>query len=76
MYLQKEVQRLIFIAVTIYVAGSIVLERMGVLYSHFYGCNTLINPLLSGIEELFEMIGSVIFLYALLSYMELKEKAA
>ena len=71
MKLQKKVQRLIFIAVMVYVAGSITMELVGGLYSHLYRRHTPIYSLLSGFEELFEMIGSVIFLYALLSYIEM-----
>ncbi len=66
--LNKRVRRLIFIAVAIYVPGSIFMELIaGIFYIHN---TTLIYSLFSGIEELFEMVGNIIFLYALFSYID------
>jgi hypothetical protein len=67
--LPVNIKKLFFIAGTIYVAGSLGVETIGGYYHHQYGAGSIFYVLLTTIEELLEMMGIVIFIYALLMYM-------
>lgn len=53
----------------LYISGAIGMELIGGYYAYRYGQNNFIYALVSNIEEIFEMIGILFFLYSLLSYI-------
>lgn len=59
----------------IFVGGSIGIEMINARTHLFYGANNIEYQLATTVEELFEMLGIAIFIYALLKYMlsEVKE---
>ncbi|MBD2522570.1 hypothetical protein [Nostoc sp. FACHB-133] len=67
--LPGKTRRLFFIAGTIYVAGAIVSELVGGYYEYYYTPHNMIYVFITTIEEVLEMLGIVIFIYALLSYI-------
>jgi hypothetical protein len=58
------------LAGTIYISGALGMEMIGSAYSKVYGQQNLIYALLATLEEVMEKMGSVIFIYSLLSYLE------
>ena len=50
------------------------MELVGGYYSDFYGEQNMAYALIVSIEEFLEMMGVVVFIYALLSYMSLQIK--
>ncbi len=73
--LPPKTKRLFLTAGTVFVSGAIGMELLSGAYDELYSYNTFISSTLTSIEEFMEMIGIVIFIYALLSYIssELKE---
>jgi hypothetical protein len=59
-----------FLAATLYVGGALLMEMVGSAYSKVYGQQNLVYALLATLEEVMEMLGVVVFIYGLLSYME------
>jgi hypothetical protein len=59
-----------FLAGAIYVSGALGMEMAGSAYSKVYGQQNFIYALLATVEEVMEKMGSVIFIYSLLSYLE------
>jgi len=57
------------IAGTLYVGGALGLEMMAANYVSLYGGNTTTYRILYTCEESFEMLGIVVFIYSLASYM-------
>ena len=57
-----------------YVIGAIGFELLGALQHDLHGRNNLVYSLLYTCEELFEMLGAVIFIYTLLLYIVSKFK--
>ncbi|WP_258003851.1 hypothetical protein [Fischerella thermalis] len=54
---------------TIYVAGSSGTEMVGGYYANYYTQTNMIYALITTVEELLEMMGIIVFIYALLSYI-------
>ncbi|MEH2250465.1 hypothetical protein [Nostoc sp.] len=72
--LPSKTRRLFFIAGTIYVAGAIATELVGGYYEYYYTANNMVYVFITTIEEVLEMLGIVIFIYALLSYINCNMK--
>jgi hypothetical protein len=77
-HLPKRMKRLLFAAGSIFVMGAIGMEMLSSRLQSPYGWRNwetipdsikIIIGLQTAVEELFEMIGVVIFVYALLSYV-------
>jgi hypothetical protein len=70
LYLPARTRLLFIVAGTLFVGGAFgmgfVMERYGIRH----GWNNMTLEILAAIEEFLEMIGIVIFIYALMSYME------
>lgn len=62
-------RNLFFIAGFMYISGALLLEFPEGYFYKVYGLDHIYNRILYCIEELFEMGGVVIFIYALLCYM-------
>ena len=65
----KQIRNLFILSGIVFVGGCIGLEIVGWIYKTLYSRADFIAILLSVLEELFEMLGVIIFLYALLSYL-------
>lgn len=61
---------LFIISGAIYVGGALLMELVGGYYSELRGQNNLIYALLTNFEEFMEMIGILVFIYALFSFTE------
>ncbi|WP_335216111.1 hypothetical protein [Nostoc sp.] len=73
--LPSKTRRLFFIAGTIYVAGAIATELVGGYYEYYYTPSNMIYTFITTIEEVLEMLGIIVFIYALLSYISCNIKA-
>lgn len=73
-HLPAKFRRLFLMAGTIYVAGAIGMEMLNGYYANFYGQQDIVYAILTTIEELLEMLGIIVFIYALLSYMSFHVK--
>lgn len=64
-----EKTRILFLAAAaLFVGGGIGVEAFNALYDDLYGHEDLVAEAMTHLEELFEMMGVVVFVYALLSY--------
>lgn len=61
--------RVLFLAAgALFVGGGIGVEALNALYDDLYGHESLVAEAMTHLEELSEMLGVVVFVYALLSY--------
>ena len=67
--LPKETRRRFLIAGAIFVAGALGMELIGGAYLDQQGRPDLAYAMIASTEEFLEMLGVVVFIYALLSYM-------
>ncbi|MBE9034231.1 hypothetical protein [aff. Roholtiella sp. LEGE 12411] len=67
--LPAKTRQLFFIAGTIYVAGAIGTELVGGYYADYYTENDMIYNIITTVKEVLEMLGIIVFIYSLLSYM-------
>ena len=67
--LPKTIRNLFFLSGFIYVFGALILEFPEGYFYEKYGLNHIYNRILYFVEELCEMGGVTLFIYALLSYM-------
>lgn len=65
----KRTVGLFFVAAGIYLAGALGIEMIGARLWTSMGSNNLLYALIANIEESFEMIGLLVFDYALLDYL-------
>jgi hypothetical protein len=68
--LPVQTRYLFLLAGTLYVGGSLGVEIIGSRYGYLYGRENLSYAMLVACEEGFEMIGIVVFIYALTSHLE------
>ena len=68
--LPSKTRILFLIAGSVYVAGAEGMEIIGEFYSKLHADNITLVIMLTTIEELLEMTGVVIFIYALMSYID------
>ena len=69
--LPRKSRCLFFLSGLIYVGGALGMEMIGGYYADLYGQRNLGYALITNAEEFLEMMGIVIFSYALMSYMNL-----
>lgn len=67
--LPAKTRRLILIAGTVYLGGAIGMELVGGYYAELYSQYNIIYAIITTVEEFLEMLGLLIFIYALLSYI-------
>ena len=67
--LPVKTRRLILIAGTVYIGGALGVEMLDGYYAQMYSNDSMMYSTLTTIEEFMEMLGIVIFIYALLSYI-------
>ncbi|PHJ56933.1 hypothetical protein VF14_36490 [Nostoc linckia z18] len=68
-HLPRKTRRLFLIAGTVYVSGAIGTELIGGYYHYYYTSNSMLYSSITTVEEVLEMLGVIIFIYALLSYI-------
>lgn len=69
LYLPKKLQRHFLIAISLYVGGALGMEMVGSYYDGIDGQQNLVYAMLATIEEVMEMMGCVVFIYGLLTYL-------
>lgn len=69
--LPEKIKYLFFLAGIFYVGGGIGMEMVGGYHAYLYDTDNFVYKILTTIEELFEMLGIVVFIYALLCYRKL-----
>lgn len=69
--LPSPTRRLFLTAGIIYVGGALGIELLGGWYVALYGKNNITYAMIATVEELLEMLGTITFIYALMSYMSL-----
>ena len=72
LHLSTRTRRLFVVAAIIYIIGAIGTELVGGWFVELYGRNNLPYSFLAMLEETLEMIGVIVFVYALLDYMSVK----
>ena len=68
--LPRMIRYLFLTAGVLYVGGALFGEAVGGYYTDSYGQENIIYAMITTIEESMEMVGLLVFLYALLSYVE------
>lgn len=74
MRLPKSILKLFILAGVLFVTGAAVMEAISGLHAEKHGEETLTYALMYSFEELLEMSGAAVFLYALVFYIEMKFK--
>jgi len=69
--LPPKIKYLFFLSAIFYVGGAIGMEMINGYYSYLYDSEMFVYEILVTIEEFFEMLGVVVFIYALLCYIKL-----
>ncbi len=69
LHLPKKTQHLFLLAATVYLSGTLGMEMLGGILREYFGRLGIITAIGILIEELLEMTGIVIFIYALLAYL-------
>jgi len=67
--LPAKTKRLFLMAGAVFVGGALGMELLSGAYAELYTDENFVTAILTSIEEFMEMIGIVIFIYALLSYI-------
>ncbi|GGA12653.1 hypothetical protein [Okeania sp. KiyG1] len=68
-YLPKQLRRYFLIAISLYVGGALGMEMVGSYYDGIDGQQNLVYAMLATVEEVMEMMGCVVFIYSLLTYL-------
>lgn len=69
--LPKHILRLFILAAVLFISGAVGMEAISGMHDENYGQDNLGYYLMYTVEELLEMSGSILFFYALLSYIRL-----
>jgi hypothetical protein len=72
-HLPERIRKLFVIAGVIYLTGVLGVEGIDGAYRSSHGSDTLEYMLLTDVEEMFEMAGQLVLIYALLSYLSMLE---
>lgn len=70
LYLSLRNRLLFILAAMIYLTGCIGMELLGGFYDEIHGQNSLRYNAISTVEELLEMTGLIVFIYALFGYLK------
>ena len=68
--LPKRIRTLFIVAGIIYIGGAIGVEMIGAYHSETFGENNITYGIITTIEESLEIIGVLVFIYSLLSYLQ------
>jgi hypothetical protein len=62
-------RRLFAVAAVLYVSGSVGVEMVSAYHADLHGVQNLTYELITVVEEALEMLGVLVFVYALLDYL-------
>ncbi|MGL5060291.1 MAG: hypothetical protein ACRC62_09925 [Microcoleus sp.] len=68
-HLPRQTRSLFLLAGSLYVGGALGMEMVCGYYADAVGQRNLVYGLLASVEEILEMLGTIVFIYALLSYI-------
>lgn len=68
--LPKTTRRMFVLAAVLYVSGAVGMEMLSGRYAASHGSDNFVFSMLATAEEALEMIGIILFIYALLNYLE------
>jgi len=68
-HLPRKTRHFFLLAGSIYVGGALGMEMVCGYYADAVGQRNLIYGLMASVEEILEMVGAIVFIYALLSYI-------
>lgn len=68
-HLPPKTMKLFILSGIVYVGGALGIEMVNARHADLYGFTNLTYQLMTAVEELFEMSGIAIFIYALMSYI-------
>jgi hypothetical protein len=69
LHLPRKTRDFFLLAGSIYVGGALGMEMVGGYYADALGQRNLMYGLMVSVEEILEMVGVIVFIYALLSYI-------
>ncbi len=69
LYLPNQLKPYFLIGISLYLGGALGMEMVGSYYDGIDGQQNLVYAMLATIEEVMEMIGCVVFIYSLLTYL-------
>ncbi len=70
-HLPSRTKLLVLVAATLFIGGAVGVELIGGSYRSLYGKSfSLLYSMITTLEESLEMVGVIVFLYALLTYIE------
>jgi hypothetical protein len=70
LHLPRYMKRLVIFSAVLFLGGALVIEVFGGYYAYLFGRDNLIYALFTTVEEVGEMLGVVVFIYALLTYIK------
>ncbi len=68
-HLPVKTRRLLLLAGTLYIGGAVGIELIGGHYWDLYGPSNMQYEMIANAEELHELFGIILLIYALISYM-------
>ena len=74
MRLPKSILKLFILAGVLFISGAVGMEAISGMHAEVHGEETLTYALMYSFEELLEMSGALVFMYALIAYIQLKFK--
>jgi hypothetical protein len=74
MRLPKRILQLFILAGVVFVSGAVGMEMIGGMHSEVNGEDNVTYAMMYSFEEFLEMSGAVVFMYALISYIQMKFK--
>jgi hypothetical protein len=72
MRLPKQILKLFILAGVLFVSGAVGLEAISGMHAETHGEQNLTYALMYTVEELLEMLGAIVFMYALITYITIK----
>jgi hypothetical protein len=72
--LPKRILQLFILAGVVFVSGAVGMEMIGGMHSEVNGEDNVTYAMMYSFEEFLEMSGAVVFMYALISYIQMKFK--
>jgi hypothetical protein len=71
-HLPKQIRRLFILSGIVFIFGALGMEMMASLTDSLYGTQNMLYVAITVVEEFCEMVGIVIFIYTLLSYLQMQ----
>ena len=72
--LPRNTRNFFLLAATSFISGAIIVESFTGFYAYNYGVETFFYLLIGTLEEFLEMLGVIVFIHSLLSYLAIQSK--